>query len=69
MNNVTPLSSSDSEMESKINKCLVKHVHAMFDNKMKMNGISLIINDGDQFKNRSKRPTFVLRSFLTMLNL
>ena len=27
------------------------------------------MDDGDQFKNMSKRPTFVLRTFLTMLNL
>ena len=35
---------------------------------MKFNCISLKIDDGDLFKNRSKRHTFVIR-FLTMLNL
>ena len=69
MNNRTILSYSDSEMASKIKKRFVKYFHATFDKKKKINCISLIMDDEDQFKNRSKRPTFVLRLFLTMLNL
>ena len=36
---------------------------------MKINCLSLKIDDDDLFNNRSKRPIFLLRSFLTMLNL
>ena len=67
MNYGTPSSSSDSEMASKIKKRFVKNYHAMFDKK-KINFLSLNIED-DLFKYRSKRPTFVLRPFLTMINL
>ena len=69
MNNGTLLSSSDSEITSKIRKSFVKSFHATFDKKTKINCISLILDDGDQFKNRSKVRTFLLRPFLTMLNL
>ena len=69
MNNGTPLSSFDSEMTSKIQKRFVKNCHANFDKKMKFNCLSLKIDDDELFKNTSKRPTFVLIPFLTMLNL
>ena len=36
---------------------------------MKDNCLSLKLDDDDLSKNRSKIPTFVIRSFLTMLNL
>ena len=68
MKDGTPLSSSDSEMASKIKKRFVKNCHATFDKTMKFNCISLKMDDGDQFKNRSKRPTFVIKQFLTMPN-
>ena len=69
MNNGTPLSSSDSEMASKINKTFLKNFHSAFDKKMKFNCHALKLDDDDMFKNRSKIPTFVTRPFLTMLNL
>ena len=69
MNDGTPLSSSDSEMESKINKSFVENCHATFDNKMKFNCHAIKLDYGDLFRNRSKRPTFVIRPFLTMLSL
>ena len=56
-------------MASRIKKRFVKNCHATFDKTMKFNCISLRMDDGDQFKNMSKRPTFVLRTFLTMLTL
>ena len=68
MNNGTPSSSSDSEMASKIRKDFVKNCHATFDKKMKINRLSRIIDDDELFKNMSKRPTFVLRPFLTILD-
>ena len=63
MNDGTPLSSSDSEMASKINKFFVKNFHATCDKKIKMNCLYLTMDDDDLFKNRSKRPTFLLRPF------
>ena len=60
MNDETPSSSSDSEMASKTKKRFVKNCHATFDKKMKFNSLSLKIDDHDLFKNRPKRPTFVL---------
>ena len=36
---------------------------------MKFNCLSLKIDDDDVFKNSSKRPIFVIRPFLTMLNI
>ena len=64
MNDGTPLSSSDSEMASKIRKSFVKICHAAFDKKMKFNCLSLKIDDDEIFKSRSKMPTFFIRPFL-----
>ena len=47
----------------------MKNCHATFDKKMKINSLSLKIDYYDLFKNKSKRPTFVIRSFLNMLSL
>ena len=57
MNYGTPLSSSDSEMESKVKK----NRRATFDKKFKMNCYYLKAEDDVMFKNRSNIPTFVLR--------
>ena len=54
MNTVTPLLSSDSEIASKIKKMYLEIFHAMFDKKMKINCLSLNIDDDELFKNRSK---------------
>ena len=69
MNDGNPLLSSYYEMASKIKKEFVKTFHATFDGKINFNCLSIKINDDDLFKKRSKRPTFVIRPFLTMLNL
>ena len=68
MNYGTHSSSSDSEVASKIKK-FMKNCHAMFDKKKNFNCLYLKIYDEDLFKNTSKRPTFVIRPFLTMINL
>ena len=47
----------------------VNNCHVTFDKIMKNNCLSLKIDDDSLFKSRSKRPTLVLRPFLTMLNL
>ena len=69
MNDGPPSLSSDSEMASKIEKHFVKNYHAKLEKKMKINCLYLIMDDDDLFKNKSKRPTFILRLFLTILNL
>ena len=69
MNNGNPLSSSDSEMASKIKKTFVKNCHATYDLKIKINFLSLIMVDYDLFNNRSKRPNFLISPYLTILNL
>ena len=56
-------------MASKIKKRFVKNCDATFDKKIKFNCLSLKIDDDNLFKNRSKKPTFVTRPFLTILNL
>ena len=43
MNNGATFLSSDSEMASEIKKKFVKNCHAMFDKKMKINCLSLIM--------------------------
>ena len=53
----------------KLKKRSVKNCHATFDKKMKSNFLSLKIDYDELFNNRSKRPTFLPRQFLTMLNL
>ena len=72
MNNGTPSSSSDSKKASKIKRILkrslVKNCHAVFDKRMKFNCHALKLDDDDLSKNRSKRPTFVTRPFLTIIN-
>ena len=65
----TQSSSSDSEMASKIKKHFVKICHTTFEKKMKFNFPYLKLDDDDLFKNSSRIPTFVIRTFLTMLNL
>ena len=67
--NGTPLSSSDSEMASKIQKTFVKNCRVTFDKTIKINCLSLKRDDDELFKKKSKMPNFVLRPFLTMLNL
>ena len=69
MNDGTHSFSFYSEMASKIKKSFVKNFHAMFDKIMYVNFLSLIKDDVDHFKNRSKRPSFLIRPFLTILNL
>ena len=69
MNDGTPLLSYDSEMTSKINKRFVKNCHATFDKKMKFSCLSFNLDDDNLFKNSSKRPTFFIRPFSTILNL
>ena len=69
MNYETPSSSSDSEIASKIKKSFVKNCHTTFDKTIKINCLSLIMDDDYMFKNRSKRPTFLIEPFFTMLNL
>ena len=69
MNDGTPLSSSDYEMASKIKKSFAKNCYATLDRKMKFNCHALKLDDDYLFNNRSKRPTFFTRQFLTMLNL
>ena len=56
-------------MASKIKKCSVKNCHNKFDKIMKISCLSLKMDDDDLFKNGSKTSTFVLRPFLTKLNL
>ena len=68
MNDETTPSSSDSEMASKIKKSFVKNYHTTFDKKMNFNFLYLKLDYDDLFNNRSKRPTFVMRPFFTMLN-
>ena len=72
MNYGTPSSSSDSKKASKIKRILkrilVKNCHAVFDKRMKFNCHDLKLDDDDLSKNRSKRPTFFTRPFLTILN-
>ena len=64
MNNGTSLSSSDYEMASKVkkNRC------ATFEIKMNMRCYYLKVDDDAVFKNRSKRPTFLLRPLNSMHN-
>ena len=69
MNDGTTSLSSDYEMASKIKKSFVKNCHAMFYKKMKFNCLYLRLDDDDLFKNRLKRPKFVIKPFLAMLNL
>ena len=69
MNDITPFSSSDSEMASKTKKTFVKNHHDMLEKKMKFNCLSLIMDDYDLFRKGSKIPTFVIRPFLNMFNL
>ena len=47
MNNGTPSSPSDSEMASKIKNFFLKFCHSMFDKKMKINCLSLIMDEDD----------------------
>ena len=54
MNNGTPLLPSDYEMASKIKKSSVEIFHATFDQKIKIDCIYFITDDGDYFKNSSK---------------
>ena len=68
-NNGTPFSSSDTEIASKIKKLFMKNCHATFDKKIKMNFLSLIMDDDRMFNNSSKIPIFVLKPSLTMFNL
>ena len=64
MNNVTPLLSSDSEMISKKKN----NRRATFGKAMNMHCYSLKTDDDSLFKNRSKRPAFVLRPLKSILN-
>ena len=64
MNDGTPLSSSDSEMASKVKK----NFRSTFEKEIKMQCYPLRTQYGSLFKNRSKRPAFVLRPLNSMLN-
>ena len=63
MNDGTPLSSSDYEMASKVNK----DCRATFE-KIRMNCYYLRSKDDALYKNSSKIPTFVLILLKCMLN-
>ena len=41
----------------------------MLDKKMKFNSLFIKLDDDDLFKNRSKITSFLIRPYLTMLNL
>ena len=69
MNDGTPSLYSDSEMASKIKISFVKNLHATFDREMKLNFHAPKLDYDILFKNRSQRPNFVTRIFLTMINL
>ena len=59
----TPLSSSDSEMASKVKK----NLRSLFEKK-KIHCYYLKTQDYELFKNMSKIPVFVLRPLESMLN-
>ena len=63
MNNGTPLSFYGSEMASKVKKITVPRLK-----KMKIHSCYRKIQDDALFKNKSKRPAFLIRPLNSILN-
>ena len=68
MNNGTSLSFSDYETAPKFKKSFGGKINAKFDVFMKTRCDFIIDADNELFKNRTKKPTFVLCSFQQMIN-
>ena len=68
MNNGTSSSSSDYETTPKYKKRLGGNINAKFDVFMKTKCNLIIEADNKLFNNRRQKPTFLLCSFLNLLN-